>query len=131
MTMSDATLVTLRAWASARGLTPRQAQVYRSQGRFPGAVETSTGWLVPSDAEPLPPTSRDIVATSQPAAGAISGDVGPMSREVPPGLWRLRDVAGYLETTTTGVRRLVADGHLGVIGPYGPDRSDRLYVAPR
>jgi hypothetical protein len=62
------TLVTTKAWAQARGLTPRQAQVYRAQGRLPGAVERpGKGWLVPSDAEPLPATSRDVAPASAPA----------------------------------------------------------------
>ena len=64
------TLVTIRAWATARELSVRQAQVYRSAGRLPGAVETPKGWLVPADVEPVPATSRDVVGEGDLALAA-------------------------------------------------------------
>ena len=121
------TLVTTKAWAEARGLTPRQAQVYRAQGRLPGAVERpGKGWLVPSDAEPLPAMSRDVAPAIVPAH---SHDVAATSSLLGV-LGTLEDAAQLLGTTVGGVRRMAADGLL-TVGRYGPRGALRVYVAPR
>lgn len=123
--MTLSTLVTIRAWADARDLSVRQAQVYRKADRLPGAVETPKGWLVPFDVEPLPATSRDVVPV---AASAYSHDVATTS---PLGaLGTLEDAAQLLGTTVGGVRRMAADGLL-MVGRYGPRGALRVYVAPR
>jgi hypothetical protein len=136
--MTIPTLVPARSYAAAHGLSPRQVQRYADQGRLPGAVKTPGGaWLVPQDA-PDPRTLLEDPTTGQAIAlgssvdtvTATSRDDGPRPRVVPAGLWHLNDVAAYLGTSVPGVRRLVADGHLGTIGPYGDLGGDRLYVAP-
>ena len=120
------TLVPLRAWAEARGISVRQAQVYRNADRLPGAVETPKGWLVPFDVEPVAATSRDVVPVAAPAQ---SHDVAP-GVAIPPGLWPLAWCAELLSTSVGGIRRMGRDGLLAV-GPYGTNRALRVYVAPR
>jgi hypothetical protein len=119
------TLIPVAAWAAARNLSARQGQVYRSAGRLPGAVETPKGWLVPSDVEPLPAMSRDVVPVSQPAT---SPDVVPMSRALPAGLWPLDVVARYWDTSVPRIE-LMGERGLLVIGPFGPLGGLRVYVA--
>ena len=121
------TLIPVAQWAAARGLSPRQGQVYRSAGRLPGAVETPKGWLVPADVEPLPAMSRDVVPVAPPAT---SPDVAPTSRALPEGLWPLELVADWWDTSVGGVKRMGEAGRLDV-GPYGRNRALRVYVAPR
>jgi hypothetical protein len=122
----SAPLIPLRAWSTARGVTPRQGQVYRSQGRLPGAVDTGNGWLVPADVEPLPvgATSRDVAPV---APAAISADIAAMPHVLPAGLWELPDVARFYGTTVGRVRVMGAHPRSPfIVGRYGPpDRHGR------
>jgi hypothetical protein len=106
------TLVTLKAWAEARGRTVRQAQVYRSQGRFPGAVERpGKGWLVPSDAEPLPATSRDVAPAIAPANSHDVAATSPLGGRF---FWTLDEVAGLFapHVTRYALEQMLREGEL-------------------
>lgn len=115
------TLITLRAWAEARGRTVRQAQVYRSQGRFPGAVERpGKGWLVPSDAEPLPATSRDIAPVAAPAQSHDIAATSPVGGRV---FWTFDEVLGLFapHVTRYALEQMLRAGELAGYrrGPNG------------
>jgi hypothetical protein len=119
-------MLSVKAYAAASGLSPRQVQRYLAEQRLPGASKVAGAWLIPSDARPVEATSYDVVPVSHPVA---SYDVAATSSPLG-ALGTLEDAAQLLGTSVGGVRRMAADGLL-VVGRYGPRGSLRVYVAPR
>jgi hypothetical protein len=120
-------MLSVKSYAEAAGLSPRQVQRYLAEGRLAGATKVAGSWSIPSDARPTEAASYDVVPVT-PLAGA-SYDVAATSSPLG-ALGTLEDAAELLGTTVGGVRRMAADGLL-VVGRYGPRGSLRVYVAPR
>jgi hypothetical protein len=120
-------MLSLERYATLTGRSERQVLRYLAADRLPGAVKINGTWSIPSDAMPV--ASGDVVVTS-PDPEPVSGDVQVMSRELPPGLWRLEDVARWWDTCVPGIERLAADGHI-IVGPYGWQNALRVWVPAR
>lgn len=129
--------LTLAAYAESVGASFRSAQRWIAAGELPDAWQDDKGrWWVPANARRQRSsitgsrgrrtTSHDVVpdpstAVERPAVPASS----PLGM-----LGTLDEAARALGTTTGGVRRLAADGHLH-IGRYGPNGALRVFVPPR
>jgi len=120
-------MLSVKSYAEAAGLSPRQVQRYLAEGRLAGATKVAGSWSIPSDVRPTEATSYDVVPVTPPTGTSYDVAAGVA---IPPGLWPLQECAELLGTTVGGVRRLGDAGLLNV-GPYGRDGALRVFVAPR
>lgn len=127
-----------KEFAAERGVNYRTVKGWLADGKVVGAVKGADGsWSIPSDA-PLRIGSGSGVerAAARAVVEAVDRSAAPAVIEpslrlnaVLGGLVPLEDVARVLGTTTGGIKRLGAAGHLAV-GKFGPRGSWRVFVPP-
>jgi hypothetical protein len=97
-------MLTTAAYAEHIGKSQRTVQRYVEPGSHtvvPGAQMIDGQWWFPSDARPVKAASYDVVPVPPPTGTSYDVAAGVA---IPPGLWKLEDVAAFYGTTVGRVR---------------------------